>query len=223
MKRTVLIMSFVLMSLAMFGQTGKRKYIGINVLQLPSLTVNANFSQEFAPYFTAYGDAGYAINYQKAMNIDLAGTLLTAHEKFDGVEEIEMVNYKFLNMAGGYIKTGGYFNARSNVEQRNFFHLGLSTTYALVYERAIKQIMYPVTEQPYLVEHAFFIAGLAFTGGYEFAVSKRWKSQVDIQYSLPVINKDKPYSYRSFVPGMGFKDYSGRWYPMLIWIVKYQL
>jgi hypothetical protein len=223
MKRIILITSLVFVSVLMFGQTGKRQYLGINIMQLPAFTINANFSQDIAPYFTALGDAGYAVNYKKAMNLDLPGTLLTAHEKLDDVTDIEMIEYHFYNMAGGYVKAGGYFNMRNNFEKRHFFHLGLFTTYALVYERADKQILYPVTEEPYLVEHAFFTAGLAFAGGYEFSVSKRLKSQVDLQYSLPVVNQDKPYIFRSFIPGMGFKDNTRRFYPMLIWNVKYQL
>jgi hypothetical protein len=223
MKKILLIITLSLFAATIFGQVEKARYLGVNIMQLPALTINANFSQDIAPYFTALGDAGYTVNYKKAMNIDLPGTLLTAHEKFDGVTEIEMIDYHFFNMAGGYVKAGGYLNIRKNFEKRHYFHVGLFTTYALVYERADKQIEYPLTEEPYLVEHAFFIAGLALSGGYEFAVSKRWKSQVDLQYSLPVVNKDKPYSFRSFIPGMGFKDNTGRFYPMLIWNVKYQL
>ncbi len=223
MKKFLVIFSLFFSPVIIFSQVQKAKYLGVNILQLPALTINSNYSRDLSPLFTAVVDAGYTINYQKAINIDLPGMLLTAHEKSDGNEKIELIEYDYHNRAGVYLKAGGYLNLRKNIERQNFLHLGLFSNTALVYEKADEKVMYPVTEEPYEVRHALIVTGFSFAGGYEFVVSKRFKSQVDLQYSLPVINQQKLYGFRNFIPGMGFKDNSGHWFPMLIWNLKYRL
>ncbi|HOW32701.1 MAG TPA: hypothetical protein PLP88_14145, partial [Bacteroidales bacterium] len=97
MKKFLVIFSLFFSPVIIFSQVQKAKYLGVNILQLPALTINSNYSRDLSPLFTAVVDAGYTINYQKAINIDLPGMLLTAHEKSDGNEKIELIEYDYHN------------------------------------------------------------------------------------------------------------------------------
>ena len=223
MRTKVLILVCSLVATGTYGQAEKKEYLGINILQLPAFTLNLNYSKEINPRITSLLDIGYTFNYVKAENIDLPGWYLTMHLKKAYGDEGPWSTYDVNKQSGGYLKVGGYFNFRKTLEKQHFFHLGIFLTNSVVYESATYSILYPLTYPPYPVNHTIFIMGLNAAGGYEFTLAKRLKSDVDFQISLPDANYRDLYEYRNFIPGMGFKDNEYRWFPMLIWNLKYSL
>ena len=223
MKTRILIIVCLLISIGTFGQTNKSQYLGMNVLQLPASTINVNYSLEIIPFFTPVADIGYTFNYVKTENVDLPGRYLTSHYKEEFGKTMPWIIYRTDKQSGGYAKLGGYFNFRKDFEQQNFFHLGLFMTNSIVYESALMQELYPVTYLPTAVSHTVFIFGLSCAGGYEFSITKRFKSDVDFQISVPGKNYEELYGYSNFIPGMGYKDNESQWFPMLIWNLKYKL
>jgi hypothetical protein len=202
-----------------FGQTGKNKYIGFDILQVPATTLNINYSIEIQPFITPVFDLGYTINYAK--NFDFIGDLLTLHcDCGNNGYELDIIS-------GGYIQLGGLFNFRNNFEKHNYFHIGIFLTNSLVYENGysippIGETLPP--QQPTIpVSHTVFVAGLNFMGGYEFSLSERWKSVIDFQVSLPGKSQNNLYGYRNYIPGMGYRNVEKPWFPRLICNLKYRL
>jgi len=103
--------------------------------------------------------------------------------------------------------------------------LGLFLTNSITYEKCTYQhakgpdlILVPVQ-----VSHTIFILGLSTSIGYEFSLTKKLKSSFDFQVSFPNKNYKDLYGYRNYIPGMGFKDFEGYWFPMITWNLKYRL
>lgn len=219
MRTKVQLLIFLLIPINIFGQSEKSRYIGLNLLQLPALTIDANYSTETKPFLTATIDLGYTFNYSKAINIDWIGYVLTPHCKCANN------GYELNKQSGGYLKLGGFFNLRKDFEKQSFFHFGLFLTNSIVYESGEYQ---PLNEngpfpEPEPINHTKYIIGLSTTLGYDFSITKRLKSNIDFQISLPNKNYQNLFGYRNNIPGMGFKDYEGYWFPMLIWNIKYRL
>jgi opacity protein-like surface antigen len=226
MRTKIFILLYLLISYGTYGQAKKNQYLGINILQLPALTLNVNYSVEINPFFTPLVDIGYTFNYVKAANIDWAGWLITSHIKheFDYPDHITWYSYDIHKQSGGYLKLGGYFNFRRALEKQHFAHVGIFLTNSVVYESGDMYILYPVEHiEPTPVNHAVIVTGLNVAAGYEFSIAKRLKSNIDFQISLPNNNYRDLYGYRNFIPGMGFKDNEHRIFPMLIWNLKYRL
>jgi len=214
MRKRLFITLCLLTSLWASGQTSRNRFIGINVLQLPALTINANYSNESKPFLTPTVDIGYAFNYEKSF--DFIGNLLTPHCDCEN-------GYKIDKRTGGYLKFGTYFNLRKSIEKQNFFHLGIFLINSLVYESGVYDSLnqFETVFQP--ISHTIFVPGISLSGGYEFAVFKKLKSNIDFQISFPNKNYKDLYGYRNFIPGMGYKDIVEKWFPMLIWNLKYRL
>ncbi|NJK98174.1 MAG: hypothetical protein HC905_27625 [Bacteroidales bacterium] len=214
-KKTISLL-IVLFSLQSFGQDDKNQFIGFNLLQLPASTINLNYSIDYKPFLTSIVDAGYAFGYNE--NHDLIGMFLTPHIKlYDG--------YTIVKQSGGYLKLGGYLNFRKDFEKQNFLHLGLFLTNSIIYEKVL--YLSPIDSRPYSyaeeIEHTVYLFGLSTSLGYEFKVTSRLKANVDFQLSFPSDKYLDLYSYSNFIPGMGFKDTDGKWFPMLIMNLKYRL
>jgi hypothetical protein len=211
MKTKLTILFFLMFASNSYSQNDRNIYIGLNLLQLPALTINSNISTEFKPYLTPIIDVGYTLNYVKANNIDWIGFFLTPHAKmYDG--------FTAERQSGGYIKIGGFLNLRKEYAKTNYFHIGLFLTNSMVYEK-IPTMTIATTE-----DHTVYLLGVATSFGYEFSLTNRLKANLDLQISFPNKNYNDLFGYRSFVPGMGFKDTSGKWYPMmLIFNIKYRL
>lgn len=185
--------------------------MGINILQLPSSTLNVNYSVESLPFLTPMADAGYTLGIY---NVDLIGSFLVPHTKcYDGYD-VEMPT-------GGYVKLGGYLNLRRDFEKSRFFHLGLFVTNSMVHEKGT----YSPTriDAAYDVSHTVYLSGLSASLGYEFNMGRRLKSSIDYQMSFPSDKYKDLYSYETFIPGMGYQGDRQRWYPMLIMNIKYRL
>lgn len=214
MKNLPAIILFTFFIPKIFGQS--EKYLGINLFQIPASTINSNFSADIKPFFTPVIDIGYTFNYET--NLDFIGNLLTPHTKYyDG--------YKITKQSGGYIKIGGHLNLRGDYGKNNFFHIGLFLTNSLVYEKAL--YLPPFDSRPYSyasqLEHNVFLTGISTSFGYEFRLLERLKANLDFQFSFPANKYNDLYSYRNFIPGMGFKDTEGNWFPMLILNLKYKI
>ena len=210
---------FLLVSCFAFGQKTKNRFLGSDVLQLPSTTFNANYSIEAKPYFTAVIDLGYTINYIKSF--DFIGNLLTSHC------DCANLGYEMDNISGGYFKFGGYYNLRNDFKKHNYFHLGVFLTSSIVHENGYYTQLIGETLPPHEplvpVSHTVFVPGLNFKGGFVLSLSKKWAMDVDFQVSLPGENYNTLYGYRNYIPGMGYRDVVKAWYPMLICNLKYRL
>jgi len=214
MRKSIFITVCLLIAFWTSGQTSRNQFIGINILQLPALTINANYSIESKPFLTPTVDIGYAFNYGKSY--DFIGNLLTPHcDCIDG--------YKIEKRTGGYLKFGTYFNLRKSLEKQNFFHLGVFLTNSLVHESGVYDSLNHTETINLPISHTIFIPGLGLSGGYEFSFFKKLKSNIDFQISLPNKSYADLYGYRNFIPGMGYKDTVEKWFPMLIWNLKYRL
>lgn len=215
MKRLIAIL-IILLGLKSFGQEVENQFVGLNILQLPTSTINFNYSFDYKPYLSPIADVGYTFGYNE--NYDLIGLFLTPHIKLhDG--------YTIDKQSGGYLKLGGYLNLRKDFEKHNFLHLGLFLTNTIVYEKGL--YLSPIDSRPYSyadeIEHTVYLFGISTSLGYEFRITDRVKMHFDFQLSFPTNKYLDLYSYGNFIPGMGFKDTDGKWFPMLVLNIKYRL
>ncbi len=216
MIKRVLILLIAFIGLKCYSQTDKNHFIGVNLLQLPTSTVNVNYSVDYKPFLTPIVDIGYAFGYNE--NYDLIGLFLSPHIKlYDG--------YTLDKQSGGYVKVGGFLNLRKDFEKQNFFHLGLFITNSMVYEKG--WFLSPIDPRPYsyaeAIEHSVYLFGINSSIGYEFLMTKRLKSHIDFQLSFPTDKYLDLYGYRNFIPGMGSKATTEKWFPMIIMNLKYRL
>lgn len=211
MSRLFLNFLILLIGFQSLSQSIKPSYIGTNILGLPSSTINLNYSADYSPYLTPMVEMGYTLG---AYNYDLIAWFLSPHCKCSDGYDLE-------RPTGGYIKLGTYLNLRKDVEIAHFYRLGLFVINSMVHEKGVYSP--PPYELDYPVEHTVFISGLSTSLGYEFKLGKRLKSNIDFQLSLPANNYKDLYSYQTFIPGMGYLEGGGRWYPMLIMNLKYRL
>jgi len=216
MKTAIFTILIFLIGLTSYSQTDKKYFMGVNLLQLPTSTINVNYSIDYVPYLTPIIDIGYAFGYNE--NYDLIGKLLTAHIKlYDG--------YTIEKLSGGYLKIGGFLNLRKNFEKQNFFHLGLFLTNSIVYEKGL--YLSPIDSRPAYyagkIDHTLYVMGLSTSLGYECKITNRLKTHMDFQLSFPTHNYLDLYSYSNFIPGMGFKDTENNVFPMLVLNLKYRL
>ena len=216
MIKRILTILIILSGLKSYGQDDKYQFIGLNLLQLPTSTINLNYSIDYKPFLTPIVDIGYAFGYNE--NYDLIGMFLTPHVKlYDG--------YSIDKQSGGYLKLGGYINLRKDFEKQNFFHLGLFWTNSIVYEKGL--YLSPIDSRPYSyadkIEHTVYLSGLSTSLGYEFKITNRLKTHIDFQLSIPSDKYLDLYSYGNFIPGMGFKDTENYVFPMMIINIKYRL
>ena len=215
MKRHPLMILCILSFLTAKGQSDKTVYLGMNLLQIPTLTVNGNMSFEIKPYLSPTIDLGYTFNYSKGF--DFIGDALTPHCKCanDG--------YDLKNQSGGYLKLGVFLNLRKDFSRRNYPFIGLFLTNSFVHENGI----YLPPEQSIPIEiqvnQTKYIIGFSPSLGYELSLTERLKSNIEFQISLPSKKYQDLYGYRNYIPGMGYKDYEGYWFPMLILNLKYRL
>ncbi|MFB6341594.1 hypothetical protein ACE1ET_07720 [Saccharicrinis sp. FJH62] len=226
MKKVTIILVALVFIVAAKAQSSNNKiaaktgsqYVGMNLLQYTSLTINGNYSKEYKPWITGMADIGYTLNYSKTNPYDVVGYILTPHKK--GVNE----GFDLSKQNGGYLKIGAFYNFRKTYEKTNYVHLGLFLNNSFVYEKALftdpKLDFHPY---PVPYSHGVLMSGLSVSAGYEFKFLKFLVSSVDFQVSLPTGNYKDLYGYSNFIPGMGHKDVNSYWFPMLIWNVKYKL
>ena len=216
-KITLILLAFFIISSTKSQEKGDQ-YVGMNVLQYTSLTINGNYSKAYKPWITGMAEIGYTLNYSKTNPYDVLGYLFTPH--IDNGND----GYDLSTQKGGYIKIGGYYNFRQAYEKTNYIHLGLFLNNSFVYEKATyidPNLNLGSEGIPYA--HGVLMSGLSIAAGYEFTFLKIFVSSVDFQISLPTGNYKDLYGYSNFIPGMGHKDFEGYWFPMLNWNIKYRL
>ncbi|MFC0875362.1 hypothetical protein ACE01N_02150 [Saccharicrinis sp. FJH2] len=222
MKKIAVFAITLLFTFSINSQTKERsgsQYVGMNLLQYTSLTINGNYSKEYKPWITGMADIGYTLNYSKTNPYDVVGYILTPHIK--GVNE----GFDLSKQNGGYLKIGAFYNFRKTYEKTNYVHLGLFLNNSFVYEKAFftNPALADIHPNPIPYSHGVLMSGLSVSAGYEFKFLKFLVSSVDFQVSLPTGNYKDLYGYSNFIPGMGHKDVNSYWFPMLIWNVKYKL
>ena len=215
MKYKILVILCLLFAIKTSGQTEKNQYIGINMFQLPSSTINLNYSLELKSFLTIFIDGGYTLNYMKVYSADIRYLMSSPPTPGSG---------RPIYIGGEYIKLGGYLNFRKSFEKKHFFRFGLFFNNSIVTE---KKDFYDSYYYPYheIHSHSLYIYGISILAGYEFTIFKRLKSSIDCQLSFPSWNRNYLYSYFKFIPGMGFNETSN-WqevFPMLLWNIKYKL
>jgi len=179
------------------------------------LTINANYSNDLKPFLTPTVDIGYAFNYGNSF--DFIGNLLTSHCKCNNN------GYDIGKRTGAYLKVGTFLNLRRSFEKQNFFHLGLFLNNSMVYESGDYRPEGEIESDIQTVSHTIYVPGFSFSGGYEFSLLKRMKSNIDFQISLPGRNYEDLFGYRNYIPGMGYTDIDKYWFPMILWNIKYRL
>ena len=129
MKRLLLMILCILSCLTAKGQSDRTVYLGMNLFQIPTLTINGNMSFEINPYLSPTIDLGYTFNYSKGF--DFIGYILTPHCKCanDG--------YDLNNQSGGYLKLGVLLNLRKDFSKINYPFVGLFLTNSFVHEKGI--------------------------------------------------------------------------------------
>lgn len=215
MRKSLFITVCLLATFWSSGQTSQSQFIGINVLQLPALTLNANYSIEPRPFLTPTIDFGYAFNYKNSF--DILGNILTSHC------DCGNNGYEIEKLTGAYLKVGTFLNLRKSFEKQNFLHLGIFITNSLVHESGDYRPSGEIDPEMQSVSHTIYVPGLSFSGGYEFSVFEKIKSNIDFQISLPGKYHADLYGYRNYIPGMGYRDNWKNWFPMLMWNLKYRL
>lgn len=205
MRKNILSFIFVLIIVDCNAQDIGSRYIGINILQLPSTTLNFNVSRDVRPKLTSMIDVGYTFNYVDSY--DYVGYFLTPHlDLWDG--------YKLSVQSGGYLKLGALRNFRKSFATDNFFNVGLFLTNALVYEEA--------TKSNNQLNHLLYIPALSASIGYEFKITDRIKTSISYQISISGPNQRKLYSYENTVPGLGHTGTGRNFFPLLILNLKYK-
>jgi hypothetical protein len=214
-KRTITIL-IILIGLKSYGQNDKNQFIGLNILQLPTSTINLNYSIEYQPFLTPVADIGYAYGYND--KYDIIGNYLTRHnDLYDG--------YTIDKQSGGYIKVGGLLNLRKDFKKQNFFHFGLFLTNSIICEKG--WYLSPIDSRPYSyadkIEQTVYLFGFSSLLGYEFKITNRLKTQIAFQLSFPTQKYLELYSYTNFIPGMGYKGSLNKRFPMLMINLKYRV
>lgn len=219
MKKKFILITCIIISINGFCQTHIIKHLGVNILQIPALTPNMNFSVEPRPFLTGMIDIGFTPNYQKAINIDYIGFFLTSHC------DCGNNGYDVDQRTGGYIKFGGFLNLRKNLNKPNYFHLGMFITNSIIHESGFytDYLDENSINQQQSIKHTLYIPGISTSVGYTFRFSEKISSHVDFQVSIPHSRFENMYGYRNYIPGMGFKDNMRNWFPTLIWNVRYKL
>ena len=201
-------MLFVFSGVFCFAQSDGRQFIGINLLQLPTSTLNLNYSKEIHPYLTGHIDVGYTRDYVSAHEKDLLGKYLTDHNFQYGYN-------RHREQSGEYLKLGTYFNARRTYIQTSYFRLGLFITNSIVYED------YLIGDDVRAL-HTLYIVGVSGSCGYELQISSRFKVSLDYQISSSIFKNDLS-TNECFVPGMGLSGKGRNLYPMVLLNIKYEL
>ena len=202
----------------------KNNTIGLNVAELPALTINLNYEYAIKPYLDFVGNIGYSFNHTYSADLNF---ILVPH--------IDCGNCGIVikNQTGGFVKTGLKLNSKKSYEKRNYFFIGISLINSVVYEKADFSDYYfdceiqtppntliiddPITEQ------TKYIFGIGTQFGYSFKMGNKLQSDLGLQISFPHNNYKSLFGYRNYIPGIGYKDSYSYWFPTLIFNIKYMI
>lgn len=201
----------------------KTKAIGLNVAELPALTINLNYDYAIKPYLDFIGNIGYSFNHIYSGDLNF---ILVPHIKCGNCGII------IKNQTGGFVKTGLKLNARKSFAKRNFFFVGINLINSIVYEEADFsdysdcEIQTPpntvIIDDP-ITEQIKYILGVGTQFGYSFRMRDNLQSDLGLQIAFPHSNYRSLFGYRNFIPGIGYKDSYSYWFPTLIFNIKYMI
>ena len=191
--------------------------IGINILQIPSTTVDLSYLSANKPRYTIIINSGYTVNY--ASSFDFIGFFLTPHYKCGNN------GYTMKKQSGGYLKIGLKYNLRKSLEKNNYFFLGGFLSNSLIYEKAEYEDWEVPNSQIEELKHTVFVFGLTGLFGYNFKITEKLYSDFGVQISIPSKNYEKLYGYSNYIPGMGYMETCGgeRIFPLIVLNLKYRL
>jgi hypothetical protein len=218
-RKIIILGIIVLISVNVLGQIKENwnHYIGFNLLQIPTTTIDLNYELANKPRYTIIINPGYTINYTNSF--DFIGFFLSPHYKCGNY------GYSMKKQSGGFIKIGLKYNLRSTTEKKNYFFLGAFITNSMIYEKAeYENLEIPNSQVEYL-NHKIFIVGLTGAVGYNFRISNKLNSDFEVHMSMPSKKYDDLYGYSNYIPGMGYMETCGneRIFPMIVLNLKYKL
>jgi len=231
MKKIIFITFILLLTISgLSAQTKKEHYIGIDLIELTTTTVNLNYSCNLNARFTPFVQVGYTIDYTK-----VGFDILNFSSKTPCDDIIYNGKREFKEQKGGYLKLGLYYNLRKSVEKQNFFHIGAFITGSVAQESfdRIATVFYTLLpfNEPYLRHPDNKLTnslGIGVSIGYEFKLSDRIKMNIDYQLSYSFRDDDKwsanrRYDPFGFMPGIHYKETDSKIFPLAILAVKYRL
>jgi hypothetical protein len=224
MKKIICIIFLWLVFISnLLAQNKIEHYLGTDLLEFTTTTVNLNYSFDVIPLLTPAVEAGYTINFAKS-GFNLPDFLsMTSQNSI----------YHMDTQKGSYLKAGTYFNFRKQMDKANFFHLGLFITASSIYERGYHLSdpdnvrYYQAPEEGYVpvsdIEYQKKLIGISTSIGYEFRLLNRVKMAVDYQLSYPLNRQNQLYGFRNFISGMGYNENKSNFLPLLTLVLKYKL
>ena len=191
--------------------------IGMNLLQIPSTTIDLSYLIANKPSYTIIINSGYTLNY--ASSFDFVGFFLSPHYKCGNN------GYSMKNQSGGYLKIGLKYNLRKSLEKNNYFFLGGFLSNSLIYEKTEYENWELPNSQIEEMKHTVFVFGLTGLLGYNFNISKNLNSDFGVQISIPSKAYENLYGYSNYIPGMGYMETCGsaRIFPLIVLNLKYRL
>jgi hypothetical protein len=196
--------------------------IGLNVAELPSLTIDLNYSYAIKPYFDLVGGIGYSFNHTYAADLNF---ILVPHIKCGNCGIV------MKNQTGGFVKTMLKLNVRKSYETRNYLFIGIDIINSVVYEKADFSNYYSdyeMQESPNTViiddpirEQTKYIFGIGTRLGYSLKMGEKLQGDLGLQIAFPNNRYKSLFGYQNYIPGMGFKDSYSYWFPRLFFYIKY--
>lgn len=203
----------------LFGQQTEQwnHDIGINLLQIPATTIDLTYELSNNPRYSMVVNPGYTIHY--ASPFDFINFIIVPNYKCGNY------GYSMKTQTGGFLKLGGKFNLRKELEKKNYFYLGSFLTNSLIHEKTDYENMNEPDSELEYFEHTMFIVGLTAAIGYNFKISNKISSDFGLHLSMPSKNHKDMFGYTNYIPGMGFLETcGGEWlFPMLVLNLKYKL
>lgn len=201
------------------GQTKSsfQKELGINILQIPTTSIDLSYAIDLKPNYTVHISSAYTFNYVNAF--DFVGYFLSPHAKCGNN------GYSLIKQSGGYLRIGMKYNLRKTMEKNNYFFLGASLSNSIVYEKAEYSDMEIQDSPVVLLKHTLSIFGVSALIGYNFKISERFNADCGLQISIPSDAYQKMYGYTNYIPGLGYMETcnSERIFPQLFLNLKYKL
>ena len=211
------ITSFISINLHSQNKKEWHHEIGINLLQLPSTTIDLSYSITNKPTHSIIVNTGYTVNYTKSF--DFIGYILSPHYKCGNN------GYSMQNQTGAYLKIGLKYNLRKTLEKNNYFFIGGLLANSLIHEKAEYVDLENSNSQIKELEHTLYVFGLTGLFGYNLKISERIKSDFGIQFSYPSKTYKNLYGYSNYIPGLGYMETCGgaRIFPLIFLNLKYEL
>ena len=217
-KKTLLFIAFTILILNPVFAQEKKNYkseIGLNLLQLPATSIDLTYKITNNPKYNLSINTGYTFNYSNSFKLI---ALFGAHNK--------RLDYEMIKQSGSFINIGFNYNFRDNYQKKNYFFIGASINNSFIYEYSeYSDVMIPESNIEHL-KHHLYIYGFSVIAGYNFKISKKLSSDIDMKMSVPNKKYKELYGYENYIPGMGYKNTQGsnnQIFPMLLLNLNYKI